>query len=405
MESFTIAGFKCINSTISRQYTELFYKLLTRTTDSRWSIGGCIFRNICKLWYPSMYQNVTEAKFMFFDKKLSKSSEFYYLEPCLYTSITDIVKAMNILFQERQNHSENCIKVKVSRKTQKVEMYLANEASVLAFFSTDLGHIFESHVGIEFGVMLRGKGPHKPEFAYNIVRILSLMVYTDLIEYNIVGDTKAPLLRCFPFISKLKSGNIMTTGQYMNYQTFSNLQFRPLLKKSFHSIHIGLRDLSGEKIPFVSVGITRLVLIFRKASNNHLQSKRRYKMVASREVEIPYYRGVGRQRGRGFGAFAQVIGRTAIPFLRKYIVPAAKRVGADLLEFSVPEIAEVVGGRKNIKTAAKSVGRQTLRKQLGEGSRRGKRGSRKRTASRVILTKSAKQISRSRRDIFTNISH
>ena len=97
--------------------------------------------------------------------------------------------------------------------------------------------------------------------------------------------------------------------------------------------------------------------------------------------------------------------------LRKYIVPAAKRVGADLLEFAVPEIAEVVSGRKNIKTAAKIVGRQILRKQLGEGSHRGKGavgvrqgGSRKRSASRAIPTKSAKQISWSRRDIFTNIS-
>ena len=88
-------------------------------------------------------------------------------------------------------------------------------------------------------------------------------------------------------------------------------------------------------------------------------------MIASRQIEIPYYIGVGRQGGRGFGALAQVIGRTAIPFLRKYIVPAAKRVGFDLLEFSVPEIAEVVNGRKNFKAAAKSVGRQTLRKQLG----------------------------------------
>ena len=121
-------------------------------------------------------------------------------------------------------------------------------------------------------------------------------------------------------------------------------------------------------------------------------------MVASRQVETPYYGGVGRQRARGFGALAQVIGRTAIPFLRKYIVPAAKRVGADLLEFAVPEIAEVVSGRKNIEKAAKSVGKQTLRKQLGSGSG-------KRTASRVIPTKSAKQISRSRRDIFTNLSH
>ena len=107
--------------------------------------------------------------------------------------------------------------------------------------------------------MLRGKGPHKPEFAYDIVRIHSLMIYTDLIEYNIVGDTKAPLLRCFPFNSKLKSGNNITTGQYMNYQTFSNLQFRPVLKNSFHSIHIDLRDTSGEKIRFVSVGIASLV--------------------------------------------------------------------------------------------------------------------------------------------------
>ena len=75
-------------------------------------------------------------------------------------------------------------------------------------------------------------------------------------------------------------------------------------------------------------------------------------MVASRQVEIPYYRAVGRQRGRGFGAHAQVIGRTAIPFLRKYIVPATKRVGADLFEFAEPEIAEVFTGRKNFKTSA-----------------------------------------------------
>ena len=117
-------------------------------------------------------------------------------------------------------------------------------------------------------------------------------------------------------------------------------------------------------------------------------------MVASRQVEIPYYRAVGRQRGRGFGALAQVIGRTAIPFLRKYLVPAAKRVGADLLEFAVPEIAEVVSGRKNFKTAAKSVGKKTQKRQLGEGKKH----------RRIFPTKSTRQSSRSRRDIFTNIS-
>ena len=116
------------------------------------------------------------------------------------------------------------------------------------------------------------------------------------------------------------------------------------------------------------------------------------------------------KREGDFGALAQVIGRTAIPFLRKYVVPAAKRIGADMLEFAVPEIGEVVSGRKNFKTAAKSVGKKTLKKRLGEGEgsrrRKGTEGVRQasRKHRRIIPTKSTKQSSRSRGDIFTNIS-
>ena len=120
-------------------------------------------------------------------------------------------------------------------------------------------------------------------------------------------------------------------------------------------------------------------------------------MVASREVELPYYKGVGRQRGRGFGVLAQGIGRTAILFLKKCVVPAARRIGADMLGFAVPEIADVVSGKQNFKATAKNVGRQTLKKQLGGGSR-------KRSASKVIQSKSKKRNSRSRRDVFTNVA-
>ena len=69
---------------------------------------------------------------MFFDKKLSISSEFFYLEPGPYPSNTDIVEAMNTLIQERHNHSENCIPVKVSRRTQKIDISFAKEGSGLA---------------------------------------------------------------------------------------------------------------------------------------------------------------------------------------------------------------------------------------------------------------------------------
>ena len=134
--------------------------------------------------------------------------------------------------------------------------------------------------------------------------------------------------------------------------------------------------------------------MFRKGYNLHFQHIRYYKTVASRQVEIPYYGEFGRQWGRVLGALAQVIGRTAVPFLRKYVVPAVKRRGADMLEFAAPEIGEVISARKSSKTAAKSVAKQTLKKQLGGGSKQ----------RRVFPTKSNKQSNRSRRDIFTNLS-
>ena len=143
--------------------------------------------------------------------------------------------------------------MKVDRRTQKIAFSLVNDESSLVISSIDLGHIRN-----DWGILMLGKGLYNPLFAYDIVRIHSLMIYTDFVECIIVADTKAPLLRCFPFLSKVKSGDVIITGQYMNYQTFSNLQFRPLFENSFHSVHRDLRDTRGEKIFFVSVGSTRL---------------------------------------------------------------------------------------------------------------------------------------------------
>ena len=266
MDSFTI---ELVSSASGELFPDNTLSSFTNFLPEQVNLEGQWEFAISEISYPSTYQAITEGYFKFSDEKLSKSTSTCNLEPGLYTSVTDIVEAMNTLIQEKNNHNETCITVKVFRRTQKIVIMLANDTSGPAFFSTDLGHNFGNNVGNQFGVLMKGKGPHEPQFAYDIVRIHSLMIYSDLVEYSIVGDTKAPLLRCFHFISKLKGGDIITTGQYMNYQTFSNLQFRPLLKNSFHSIHIDLRDTSGEKIPFVSVGITRLVLMFRKVSSIH----------------------------------------------------------------------------------------------------------------------------------------
>ena len=57
---------------------------------------------------------MSQREGFFSDKKLSKSSDFWFLEACVYPSITDLVEAMNTLIQEGHNHSESCITVEVS---------------------------------------------------------------------------------------------------------------------------------------------------------------------------------------------------------------------------------------------------------------------------------------------------
>ena len=77
-------------------------------------------------------------------------------------------------------------------------------------------------------------------------------------------------------------------------------------------------------------------------------------MVAQSEAIFPIFRGHARQRGRRFGALAQNLGRTAIPYIKNYIVPAAKRIGADLFETAAPDNGEVVSGRQKTQNICKS---------------------------------------------------
>ena len=195
MESFTI---ELVSIASGELFPDNTLSSLTNFLPEQVNLEGQWETAISEKSYPSMYKNMTERYFKFFDEKLSKSTSTYNLEPGLYTSNTDIVEAMNTLIQEWNNHNETCITVKVPRRSQKAVIVLANDTSGLAFGSTDLGHIFGNNVGNQFGVLMKGKGPHEPQFAYDIVRIHSLMIYSDLVEYSIVGDTEAPCYDAFP---------------------------------------------------------------------------------------------------------------------------------------------------------------------------------------------------------------
>ena len=73
---------------------------------------------------------------------------------------------------------------------------------------------------------------------------------------------------------------------------------------------------------------------------------------------LPYFSGHYRQRGSGFGALASGIGRIALPLARKFIIPAAKRVGKKLLLRSVPELMDVQDKRCKTRYQIQSKSKQ-----------------------------------------------
>ena len=94
MDSFTIelvsnaSGDFFPNNALSSLTNVLLAQVIL---EGQWEVA------IPEISYPSMYQNTTEGTFIFFDEKLSKSTSTFNLEPGLYTSIRDIVEAMNTL--------------------------------------------------------------------------------------------------------------------------------------------------------------------------------------------------------------------------------------------------------------------------------------------------------------------
>ena len=138
-----------------------FYKLFTRASKLGGPKGGGNFRNILPINVPKYNRGESQVFFIRNFQNLRQPT----VSNLVYTLPTHIVEAMNTLIQERNNHNETCITVKVSRRTKKVVIMLANDSSRLAFCSNDLGHIFGNNVGNEFGVLMIEKGPHEPEIA------------------------------------------------------------------------------------------------------------------------------------------------------------------------------------------------------------------------------------------------
>ena len=179
MDSFAI---EMVGNACAKLLSDNTFNSFTISLPEQLNLEGQWQVAISEKTYPSVYQNVTDRKFLLFDIKIFKLVRVLQFGARLYHSITDNVEAMNTPIQVKHNHTEISIAVKKFRRTQKVEIDLAKQKSYLTFLSAELGHIFKSNIRNDVGVLLRGKEPHHPVFAYDIFRIHSPIINTDFIE-------------------------------------------------------------------------------------------------------------------------------------------------------------------------------------------------------------------------------
>ena len=81
------------------------------------------------------------------------------------------------------------------------------------------------------------------------------------------------------------------------------------------------------------------------------------------------FHGPARQFGSGgIGAFAMRIGRVAMPLMKKYTLPVTKEFGSNLVSSFVPELANIVSGKKRTRKAVREVLKNSATKTIAKAT-------------------------------------
>ena len=80
------------------------------------------------------------------------------------------------------------------------------------------------------------------------------------------------------------------------------------------------------------------------------------------------------------------IGRVALPLARKFIVPAAKRIGKELLVQAAPELKDIATRKKMPKQALKNRVKNTIKKQVGAGRSKSHMSRKRKRATTTTTT-------------------
>lgn len=90
-----------------------------------------------------------------------------------------------------------------------------------------------------------------------------IFIYLDIIEFQHIGDTRAPILKIIESETRVKNGSISNISA-LHKQDFSSPIFKKLLRNTLQSVKVELRNEVGNLVPFVGIGKVIITLKFMR---------------------------------------------------------------------------------------------------------------------------------------------
>ena len=92
-----------------------------------------------------------------------------------------------------------------------------------------------------------------------------IFVYFDIIEYQHVGDSRAPIVKIIGLERRLRNGSLNTVAP-IHHKIYTNLDYKRLLSNKIQSIRVELRSETGKLIPFTGIDKVVISLKFQRTS-------------------------------------------------------------------------------------------------------------------------------------------
>lgn len=184
---------------------------------------------LTEIIFPASYYNVhTPMSFWITDD--SKERFQFNLPTGNYTSPESIVKALN-------NHKKNELVHFSLEKTQSLISAKVLKPNCSAELSSELKYF----LGFEKGAITKNQTAARPiDFSNNIS---SMYIYSDVVDYSIVGSVKSNLLQCIPTPGASEFGT-------MQSKSFNPVRYLPIANDHIDSITIELLDEFGKPFQF-----------------------------------------------------------------------------------------------------------------------------------------------------------